>query len=490
MKILFVYPGYIVREVPLNLMYISAACKSAGHGCELFHFTPYKKYSWYKDAGSRIERAFMEKIGSYKPDIVAFSVIIQDYDITRRLSSISKNRFSLPVIWGGIQPILEPERSIAEEGVDYICTGEGEQVFVEFLSRLENQKDVHNIEGIWAKDKQNNIHRNGCPRLIDNLDNLPFPDRDLFGPEYYRAELTGANILTARGCPFLCSFCQNKALMEHYKGRGRFVRYRSIENVLSEIEHVIDRYQAPSFYFSDEMFTLNRQRAMDFCKEYKKRIKKPFMIQTRADYMDTQLAKELAGAGCFMVNMAIESGNEYIRNTILKKNISTERIVDAYKIVHKHGMMSASFNMIGVPTETVRNIWETIEINRRLRPDRIMCSIFMPLPGTELGYYCRRQGLVAGDAAGTTNYYSQVIVDNPNISARTLMGYQGFFDWFILLPRWLFWLAHIFRLAYQSGVSPKIPGNLIIKNIREITIEKVYQMKRFLPRRRLHLKTR
>jgi anaerobic magnesium-protoporphyrin IX monomethyl ester cyclase len=490
MKILFVYPGYIVREVPLNVMYVSASVKAAGHESRLFHFSPYRRLSWTRSAAERIEEGFIETMRDFNPDIVGFSVMVQDYGITKRLSDIAGKTFRTPVIWGGIQPILEPERSIGEAEVDYICTGEGEYAFVEFLERLERGRDPFTVPGIWAKDKKGNIHRNDRPDLVGDLDGLPFPDRDLLDPEYYRAELTGANILTARGCPFPCSFCQNKALIEHYRGKGKFIRYRGFDNVFREMEEVIDKYGAPSFYFSDEMFTLDRRRAIEFCREYKRRIKKPFMIQTRADYMDEELARVLAEAGCFMVNMAIESGNEHIRNVVLKKNIPSERIIEAYRLVRDYGMMASSFNMIGVPGETVDTIWETIEVNRRLKPDRILCSIFMPLPGTELGDYCRDNGLMTGDVTETTNYYSQVTVRNPDIPPRTLIGYQGFFDWFVLLPRGFHWAVHALRVIYQSLVPPRIPDGTAKRKLRETIIETVYQMKRFLPQKKLHVKAR
>jgi len=490
MKVLFVYPGYIVREVPLNVMYVSAAVEAAGHESRLFHFSPYKELSWTKEAAERIEEAFLEEVKSFKPDAAAFSVMVQDYNITKRLSGISKNRFKVPVVWGGIQPILEPERSIGEPEVDYICTGEGERAFPELLKRLERGNGSMEVTGIWGKDPHGRIYRNGRPQLVDDLDELPFPNRSLLEPEYYRAELTGANILTARGCPFPCSFCQNKALMEIFKDKGRFIRYRSIENVFREMEEVIEKYQAPSFYLSDEMFTLNRERAMEFCERYRSRIGKPFMIQTRADYMDRRLARALSEAGCFMVNLAIESGNERIRNAVLKKNIPTEKILEAYEAVRDHGMMTNSFNMIGVPGETLGTIRETIEINRRIKPDRILCSIFMPLPGTELGDYCKSRDLITGDITETTNYYSQVVVKNPDLSPRTLIGYQGFFDWFVLLPRWSHGFIHILRGIYQGLVSPTIPKSPVKRKFREMIVEAVYQLKRFLPRKTFHAKVR
>ena len=490
MKILFVYPGYIVREVPLNLMYVSAAAKAAGHDTRLFHFSPYRQPSWIQNTGDRIEQGFKDMMRLYDPDLVAFSVIIQDYSITRRLTSVSKEMFNVPVIWGGIEPILRPEKCIREPGVDFICTGEGEGIFPEFLDFIERDRDVSSIQGIWTKDSKGNMIENGRPNLISDLDELPFPDRDLLGPEYYQAELTGANILSGRGCPFPCSFCQNKTLMEIYKDKGHFVRYRSIENVFKELELLIDKYNAPCFYFSDEIFTLNKKRVIKFCSEYKSRIGRPFMIQTRVDHMNEELAGSLSNAGCFMVSMSIESGNDEMRNTIMKKGFSREQIYKAYKLVHDHEMSSTSFNMIGAPGETVETIQESIDINRELRPNRILCSIFMPLPGTELWQHCIEKNLMCRDISETTNYYSQVVINNPGLSHRTLIGYQGFFDWYVLLPKWMYSFIHILRMIYQITITPAIPKRPIWKKFREIILETVYQWKRFLPQKKLHIKVR
>lgn len=278
--------------------------------------------------------------------------------------------------------------------------------------------------------------------------------------------------------------------MDIYKGKGKFVRYRNLEYVLKEMEQLVARYDARSFYISDEMFTLNKRRAIDFCTEYGKKIKKPFMVQTRADHIDAHLARALSDAGCFMVNMAIESGNEVIRNSILKKGVSSELIYNAYKAVRDHGMMSSSFNMIGVPGETVETIRDTIEMNRNIKPNRVLCSIFMPLPGTELGEYCKENDLIKDTISTSTNYYSHVVVKNPDISARTLIGYQGFFDWYILLPKWLHGFVHLLRIIYQSIIPVEIPANPILRKLREVIVETVYQSKRYLPQKSFHVKTR
>ena len=490
MKILFVYPGYIVREVPLNVLYVSAAVKAAGHETRLFHYTPYRNHAWHLNIADRIATGFRSLMREFQPDIVGFSVLIQDFMITKRLSRIARKEFKAVVIWGGIQAVLQPKECISEPEVDYICTGEGEYAFPEFVESLQRGSDPLAVKGIWTKDSRGNVLKNDRPDLVSDLDALPFPDRDLLPPEYYQVELTGANILTARGCPFLCAFCQNKRLMEIYRGKGKFVRYRSYENIFLEMETLINRYDAPSFYFSDEIFTLDKNRVIEFCQAYKQRIGRPFMVQTRVDRMDAEVARSLRDAGCFMVNMAIESGNDHIRNKILKKNISRSQIFEAYRVVQEEEMMTSSFNMIGSPGESLETLWETIEINRDLQPNRILCSIFMPLPGTELWEYCMSEGMLGTNIFETTNYYSQVVVRHPRMGARTLIGYQGFFDWYVLLPRKYQGLVDMLRHIYQMLVVPHVPKTPLMGKFRELLVETAYQSKRFLPQKSFHVKTR
>lgn len=490
MRILFVYPGYIVREVPLNIMYISAVAKKEGHECELFHFAPYKSKSFIKTTSELIVEAFEKKLKEYDPDVVAITVMIQDYDLTRKITSIAKKKYGKVTIWGGIQPILEPLKCFEEEALDYICAGEGEVVFPKLLKAIETKGNIKDLEGIWFKEN-GKVVENGRPYLISDLDGLPFPDRDLLEDKYYKAELTGANILTARGCPFPCSFCQNKELMNIYRGKGNFVRYRSLENIFKEIEFIIEKYNAPSFYISDEMFTLDKKRAGEFCKEYKHRIQKPFMIQTRIDSIDDEdLVRDLKDAGCFMINLAIESGNDHLRNVILRKNTPRDQILRVFKLLEKNGIMTTSFNMIGVPGETKRTIHETIDINKEVGAARILCTIFMPLPGTELGNYCDKNNLLKRRLEDTTNYYSQVTVKNQELSDRTLIGYQGFFDWYVLLSSKWHPFINFFRYVYQICVTPDLPKSQFFFKVRENIVEFVYQLKRFLPHKRIHIKNR
>ncbi|OGO20955.1 MAG: hypothetical protein A2Z15_02900, partial [Chloroflexi bacterium RBG_16_50_11] len=381
-RVLLVYPGFISREVPLNILYISAALQKAGYDTRVFELTRYLKSPSISHPLKRILRGFADLIDSYSPDIVGFSVMTVGYNITKEMARLVKAK-GLKVIFGGIHPTILPEETIAESFVDFICVGEGELSVVDFLNRYFSGGDYTHVKGIWAKDENGNIFRNEIEDLSTDLDSLPLPDRDALAPHYYNAELTGANVLTSRGCPYPCSFCQNKFLLDLYDGKGAFVRYRSHENVYRELETIIAKYGTESFYFSDETFTMNKKRVLEFLNGYKARFKNVlFMCQTRIDRVDDEIMAALKEAGCHQINLAIESGNAGIRNNVLLKNFTDEQVRAVFGLAKKYNIKTQSFNMIGIPGETLQNVFETININKELRPDRVLCTIFMPFPGT------------------------------------------------------------------------------------------------------------
>ncbi len=487
-RVLLVYPGFISREVPLNILYISAALKQAGYDTRVFELTKYLKSTSISNPLKKILKDFIELLDSYRPDIVGFSVMTVGYNITKAMAQLVKAK-GLKVIFGGIHPTILPEDTIAESFVDFICVGEGELPAVNFLNRYFNGGDYTHVKGIWAKDENGKIWRNDVADLVTDLDSLPFPDRDALDARYYNAELTGANVFTSRGCPYPCSFCQNKFLLDLYKDKGTFVRYRSIEKVFDELEAIITKYRAERFYFSDETFTLSKKKTLEFLKGYKERFKNmPFMCQTRIDRVDDETMAALKEAGCHQINLAIESGNAGIRNNVLLKNFTDEQIRTVFGLAKKYDIKTQSFNMIGIPGETLQNVFETININKELKPDRVLCTIFMPFPGTELGEKCLEKGGIIADVKEASIYYSQVTMKHENLSSRQLIGYQGFFDWYINLPKKYYFIIDFFRWIYQSIIPPMPYKNHLLNYFREKIIECVYQSKRFIVKS--HVKNR
>ena len=489
-KVLLVYPGYIVREQPLNVLYISAAIKAAGHAARLFEITPFRRRPVWGDPYRVMRQGFERELLAFEPDVVGFSVMSVNSRIALLLAeSVKRLRPETLVLFGGIHPTVAPEETIGEKNVDALAIGEGEESIAELLAALDGGRDLTALAGLWVK-AGGRVFRNPVRPLIQDVDSIPFPDRGALPPERLQAELYGVNLISSRGCPFPCAYCQNKFLMDLYRGGGPFVRYRSLENVFAEIDEVIRRYRPSRLSFSDESFTLNAARLEEFCREYPKRFSLPFLCQTRPDLIDEAKIRRLKDAGCDFINMAIEAGNPGLRNEVLQRNISDETIVEAFSLARRYGIRTGSFNMIGLPGETRSTVWETINLNRTLQPDRIMCTIYMPFKGTALGEKCLEGGWLEHPIDDSEVYYTYVSIRHPTLSSRTLFGYQGFFDYYVRLSSRLYRLVHGLRFLYQllPTATHRLPPP--VRLFREAVVNLVYGLKRLLPSRGFFMKTR
>lgn len=489
-RVLLVYPGYIVREQPLNILYIASAVRAAGHEVEFFDITPFRRRPLSGDPFRVMTEAFSSRVGALQPDVVGFSVMSVNYRIAAVLAGTAKARHPEGLtIFGGIHPTIAPEATLQDPEVDIVCRGEGEAAMIDLLGALEAGADYASIPGLWVK-RGGAITRNPVRPLEQNLDALPFPARSLLDPRRLQAELYGINLLSARGCPFPCTYCQNEYLMDLYRGQGRFVRYRTVDNVFAEIDEVVRLYHPSRISFSDESFTLNRPRLDEFCGRYAKRYAIPFLCQTRPDLVDETILRTLRDGGCDFINMAIEAGNPRVRNEILGRNIPTEKIVEAFSLARRYGIRTASFNMIGLPGETMAEVWDTIELNKRLQPDRIMCTVYMPFLGTKLGEESLAGGWLAHPVDDAEVYYTNIAIRHPAIPARRLFGYQGFFDYYVRLSRAFYPLLHALRGLYQRLPPTSYGLPPLIRAAREGMINVVYKLKRILPSRGFFMKTR
>ncbi len=346
----------------IGTMYLSAALKKAGHQCDVII--------------NSLERDLIGKLKKAKPDLVAFSVITGNDKWCLKTAREIKREIGCKVIFGGPHATYFPE-IIKEAGVDYVCRGEGEEAIVE----LADQKEPTTIKNIWCKDSKNDVRN-----LID-INSLPFPDREI----YYKYKKMRNNpqkrFIATRGCPYSCSFCFNPALKKVYNGKGGYIRQRSVENVISEILEVKKKYRLRTVLFEDDTFTLNKKWVMDFLKVYRKKIALPFIVSVRADLVDEKVIKTFKDSGCKSVFFGIETGNEKLRNELLKKNLSNRDILKTARLLHKYKIKFKTFNILGLPDETLENAFETLELNAKIRPTFPWCSIFQPYPRTELGTY-------------------------------------------------------------------------------------------------------
>jgi len=320
-----------------------------------------------------------------------------------------------------------------KECIDMVCIGEGEDALLELVQSMEKGEKNTTIQNIWIKEN-GRIIKNGPRHLREDLDAMPYPDLSIYDyPRYLKHRNRIASIHAHRGCPYQCSYCINPTFQKLYKGLGQFVRYRSADKIIDEMKKVVQDFSVREVNIFDDTFTLNKKGVKEFCEKYKKEIGLPFNVNGRINNISEELLQDLSEAGCIRVLIGLESGDPLIRNEVLKKNLTDEQIIDGCKLIKKYGIELYTFNMIGIPGETKQSIKKTIALNRRVRPNFLVASIFTAYKGTELYEKCKKEGLLKETTQSTGSYYSNSNVRHPSLSIRKLRFIHKWFGFFVFI---------------------------------------------------------
>ena len=335
------------------------------------------------------QQRVLEELTKEKPDLIGFSLLSFNYQAIVGIARFIRQHCTVPIIAGGVHVILSPEEVISNPEIDIVCTGEGEYVLKELL---DNTLDCALVDGIWYK-KKGEIIKNNPRQLVTDLDQFGFPDFDDFDIQTCLFIFNNhLSIMTSRGCPYSCSYCNNHALRKILK--GTYVRFRSVENVLDEIDVRIKQYYDQGFrylYFFDDTFILNKDYVLEFCRRFKERGYHKLLrwnVNIRANLVTDELMKALKEAGCYQVRMGVESGNEFIRNTIYHRGMTNQEITDAVEIIRKNNLQFRLYFMFGAPEETIEMMQETLQMAQTLDATEMFFSLLYPLPGTDIRKLC------------------------------------------------------------------------------------------------------
>lgn len=352
-------------------MYLSAILKKHGHRCHLLMTSEHKNY--------------LDKLSEYDPDLIAFSTMTGPHKWVLETAERIKENLNKPILLGGPHPTFFSE-IIREPCVDMICVGEGEFAVLELANRLDERGDITNIRNLWVK-KNGQIFKNGLRPLVEDLDELPFPDRTLYDDCKILRSVPAMKFLAGRGCPYRCTFCFNHKFNEMYRGLGPMVRKRSVDSLIAEIKETAQKYNLQLIRFPDDTFTVNRSWSLKFLQKYKEEIDLPYTGLARANELDDDVVKMLKASGCLNVYFGVETGNEDLRNKILKKKLTNKQIINAARLLKKYRVKFGIYNMFGLPDETLSLAFETIKFNSNLKPDYTINNIFQPYPKTEIADY-------------------------------------------------------------------------------------------------------
>jgi radical SAM superfamily enzyme YgiQ (UPF0313 family) len=378
----------------LGIEYLSAALKKAGHQTELM-FDPGSGDVEYKfktlDRFFDVSRKMVERTKAYAPDLIAFSCITNLYPWVSKMSALLKDILpGTPIIVGGLHPTILPDFVIDNPHIDMICLGEGEEALVELVNNMGKGVVDHSVGNIWFK-KDGKVIKNSPRPLVQDLDSLAFPDKDLF--RKYGCFSSRVYVMTGRGCPYMCTYCFNSYYRREFSSDGsHYVRRRSVENVIKELQVFKNKYGLKEVFFYDDIFTIDEEWIKKFCLAYKQKIGLPFKVLVHPQAVKKEIMSMLADAGCIYVDMGIESGSEELRRRLLKRYMTNENIINAGITLREAGIKFCTLNIVGFPGETKEEMRQTYELNKVLRPNGAIVSIFYPFPQTELADYSLKNG--------------------------------------------------------------------------------------------------
>ncbi len=429
----------------LGVMYLSAILKKNGHKTEIIF-------------GNK--KSILQQIKKLKPDLIMFSSMTLQHKWVSEVSLFLKKRgIKTPIVVGGPHVTFFPE-FIDEPGIDIVCRGEGEYAILELTEAIHNKKDFKKIKNLWVKDK-GKIYKNPLRPLIKNLDELPYPDREIYKKYDFFKGKDSEVFLAMRGCPYNCSFCFNHSWNNTYSFHNT-MRFRSVDNVIDEISQVVKKYKVNTVMFVDSSFNLNKEWILEFLKKYKKRINVQFSINVRANLIDEEVVKAIADTKrCASVRFAIEVGSERLRNDILRKGLTDKQIMNAVRLFKKYKLNIIVFNMFGLPTETTEDAYETIKMNRKINPAVISCYVFVPFPGLDITKDMLKKGII------TTNDFARLGVSpykmhRSVLKQKDINEVNNLHKFNILAARFPFFLPLIKQLI-------KLPPNRIYDYVYNIS---------------------
>lgn len=392
--------------IPVALLYLAAVLRNAGYTPAILDLSV-APVEADKSQEESMLAIIEQNIRKFNPALIGFNCFVSQHlpFIIKASHHIRSLAPEIHVTIGGAHPTLFAEEILSHcPDIDSVILGEGEEQITALAGAIEkrNMQDMESIQAIAFRGN-GRVVSNHRKNYIADLDSLPMAAWDLINLENYYSDHTGWHnpknmdirlsipILTSRSCPFNCNFCAC------HKTMGRTFRMRSPMKVVDEIEHLNKEYGMNYFGFIDDNVNLNKQHVLEICDQI---IKRKLNIQfepTCGLYLgrvDEDIAYALGKAGCVFARLPIEHGNEYMRNTVIGKNLPREQIFRAKKLLKDNGMRVSTMCIMGFPEDTVETLQDTYDLLMELKADLNYVFNLIPFPGTRVFEQAKKEGLL------------------------------------------------------------------------------------------------
>jgi magnesium-protoporphyrin IX monomethyl ester (oxidative) cyclase len=382
---------------PLGLSYLAAVLDPGKYQVKIIDAVGEKYWQVYqwRDFGLR-GMTFDEILEAIPADtkVVGISNLYTfAFMVATELAHRVRERYpGVTIVMGGAHPTVMTKQTMARPEVDFVVLSEGENSFQELLQAIETEGGWEEIDGI-AYRKDSEVIINPKTKFIKNLDEIPFPKRDLLPMQnYFEAKEPhgSANrdkwttMIATRGCPYGCTFCNTPQIWQ------RRWRPRSPKNVVDEIELLQKDYGVEEIHFEDESLTTDPKWIVEFSQELKRR-NINVIWQTsngvRAESITDETLDIMIDAGCTQVTVAAESGSPKILREVIDKKLDLNAVVRAVRLAGKRKVFIACYFMLGLPDEKISDVMKSIWLSVKLAAmgaDEVVFSVFSPLPGSKL----------------------------------------------------------------------------------------------------------
>jgi radical SAM superfamily enzyme YgiQ (UPF0313 family) len=465
MNLSLIYPGVGVvdrygvdigevggRQAPLGVLSLAAWLKRAGHRVQVVD----------AEAEHLSDAAVAERLATFAPDLIGVSLTTVAAAAGKRLAGhLRAGLPEVPLVAGGPHVTADPEDALAGDAFDLGIVGEGELVLSEVVANLADRAAWRTLAGVVWRGDDGRVRANQRPPRIANLDDLPWPAREeladlrLYRPPLgcYREEPV-VSLITSRGCPYGCIFCDNNTF-------GREVRFFSPEHVAAEIAEVL-RLGARELTFVDDTFPLNRRRfarILDLVEAGGHRF--PWTCMANVNDLDADVLRRMRRLGCWQIAVGIESGDEGILRTI-RKGITLEAIRRTVEAAHRAGILVKGFFMLGHPGETLESLRRTRDLALSLPFTDVVCTLATPIRGTAFHDLVKdgSWGEFMADApTSRLNYWEPVFVPRGLTAGALYTAQRDFYRRFYLRPGILIRQARKFR-------SPRLAARALATAIK------------------------
>ncbi len=398
------------------------------------------------------QEQFQSAIDTFKPDLIAISSMTSTFDFVMKIMRTLV--YDCPVIAGGIHPTIALDDCMSQKEIDIGCYGEADDVMVELCDLLEAGKDHTNVKSMAFRLSDGTVKKNfPAPRVIN--EELPCPDWGLFDPRHlfrpFDGEIyTGSFYIQSRGCPMQCTYCVDSTVAEMTGGHAGYFRHQKPEVTIRHLTELKEKYGVNWVKFADDSFLLPKIEHLEELSDGLKRLGIMFGCSVMPNTITEDKVKLARDMGCVAMSVGVESGNASIRKMV-KRNYKDDVLVERLKIVQRYGIRLSTFNIIGFPGETRENVFETIELNRRIGTASCNVYVLFPYPGTPIQI---EHKIPIRDESGNMLPVSMAKeLGLSKMSPDELDGLQNTFNLYLHLPKELWPIVRLAEASDSRGIA-------------------------------------